>query len=216
VSQTSDPAAPIRVAIVGYGLGSAAFHAPFVWTIAGLERSAIVTRDAKRQEQVKRDYPGVKIIANVDDLWKPSTGIDVVVISTPNRTHVRLALAAIEAGLHVVVDKPLAPSAREARAVAEAAELDRRRPGVDADDDSFVALTHASGLRSHLYMSVVSAQLAPRFRLLGDTAAYTKWGLDVQEDDEAPPPVAIADAIAALEVIEAARASVEQTTVIRL
>jgi len=61
------------------------------------------------------------------------------------------------------------------------AELDVRRAGARIDDDVFVALTHASGVRSHLWMSAVAAQLGPRFRVLGDRAAYVKHGLDVQE-----------------------------------
>jgi predicted dehydrogenase len=61
------------------------------------------------------------------------------------------------------------------------AELDRRRPGVQVDDDSFLALTHANGVRSHLFMSAVAAQVGPRFRVLGSRAAYVKWGLDPQE-----------------------------------
>jgi predicted dehydrogenase len=61
------------------------------------------------------------------------------------------------------------------------AELDRRRPGVYVDDDSFVALTHANGVRSHLFMSSLVAQPGPRFRLLGSRAAYVKWGMDPQE-----------------------------------
>ncbi len=44
-----------------------------------------------------------------------------MVIATPNRSHVPLALAALEAGLHVVVDKPVAPTAAEARRLAAAA-----------------------------------------------------------------------------------------------
>jgi scyllo-inositol 2-dehydrogenase (NADP+) len=61
------------------------------------------------------------------------------------------------------------------------AELERRRTGVVVDDDSFVALTHASGVRSHLWMSSVTAEAAPRMRVVGSRAAYTKYGLDVQE-----------------------------------
>ena len=63
------------------------------------------------------------------------------------------------------------------------AELDRRRPGVEVDDDAFVALTHVSGVRSHLWMSVLASQLGPRFRLLGTAGSYVKFGLDMQEDD---------------------------------
>jgi predicted dehydrogenase len=61
------------------------------------------------------------------------------------------------------------------------AELDRRRPGSAVDDDVFLALHHASGARSHLWMSRVAAQRGPRFRVLGATAAFTKHGLDGQE-----------------------------------
>jgi predicted dehydrogenase len=63
------------------------------------------------------------------------------------------------------------------------AELDRRRTGAKVDDDSFVALRHASGVRSHLWMTALEAQAGPRFRVLGDRAAYVKFGLDVQEDE---------------------------------
>jgi predicted dehydrogenase len=119
----SSPSAPrlLRVGVIGYGLGGAAFHAPFIAITPGLQLSAIVTRDADRQRTAARNYPGAQIIDDVSQLWDGSLGLDLVAISTPNRTHVSLALAAIAAGLHVVVDKPLAPSASEARAVAEAA-----------------------------------------------------------------------------------------------
>ena len=62
------------------------------------------------------------------------------------------------------------------------AELDQRRPQAVVDDDSVVALTHRSGVRSYLSMSVLAAQPGPRFRLLGSKAAYVKFGMDVQED----------------------------------
>ena len=61
------------------------------------------------------------------------------------------------------------------------AELDRRHPAAAVDDDSFVALAHRSGVRSHLVMSVMAAQPGPRIRMLGSKAAYVKFGLDVQE-----------------------------------
>ncbi|MFG1796007.1 Gfo/Idh/MocA family oxidoreductase [Nocardia sp. NPDC049149] len=60
-------------------------------------------------------------------------------------------------------------------------ELDRRRADIKTDDDAFVALTHASGVRSHLWMSAVAPQLGPRFRVLGSQAGYTVYGLDPQE-----------------------------------
>src|SRR5581483_1091787 len=62
------------------------------------------------------------------------------------------------------------------------AELDRRRAGSQVEDDVFLALTHASGVRSHLWMSALAAHTGRRFRVLGNRAAYVKCGMDVQED----------------------------------
>ncbi|GFM97344.1 hypothetical protein Sfulv_21550 [Streptomyces fulvorobeus] len=66
-------------------------------------------------------------------------------------------------------------------AVQVYAESDVRRPGASADDDTFIAITHANGVRSHLYVSATTAQLGPRFRVLGSAAGYVKYGLDPQE-----------------------------------
>jgi predicted dehydrogenase len=61
------------------------------------------------------------------------------------------------------------------------AEVHCRRPGARVDDDAFVALSHASGACSHLWMSLASAEPAGRFRVLGSRAAYLKSGSDPQE-----------------------------------
>jgi predicted dehydrogenase len=62
------------------------------------------------------------------------------------------------------------------------AEVDRRRVGVEGDDDVFIALEHPGGVRSHLWASSLAAQVGPRLRVLGDRGAYVKHGLDVQEE----------------------------------
>jgi len=307
----------------------------------------VVTSNQERARQAHEAHPGVVVVDSAERLWERAGELDLVVVASPNRTHVPLALEALEAGLAVVVDKPLAatsaaarrlvdearsrglllsvfqnrrwdgdfltlrrllaeralgtvyrfesrferwrpapkPGWRESGDPAEAggvlfdlgshlidqalvlfgpvvqvyAEVDRRRPGVKVDDDAFVALTHASGVRSHLWTSLVAAEDAGRMRVLGSHAAYVKHGLDVQEaalrggarpgssawgreppghwgrlgaGDEwvpvptergdypafyagiatalrtgAPPPVDPADAVAVLEIIEAARRS---------
>lgn len=61
------------------------------------------------------------------------------------------------------------------------AEIARRRVDTAADDDVFLALQHRSGVTSHLWMNAVAPQFGPRFRVLGSTAGYMSWGLDVQE-----------------------------------
>jgi predicted dehydrogenase len=62
------------------------------------------------------------------------------------------------------------------------AEVDRRRAGAEVDDDTFIALTHPGGERSHLWCSVTARLLGPRLRVLGLEGAYQKHGLDPQED----------------------------------
>ena len=77
-----------------------------------------MTSNPERQDRARERYPDAAIRGNIDELW---TDHDLVVIGTPNRFHVPIALLALEAGLHVVIDKPMAPAAAEGqRAVAEA------------------------------------------------------------------------------------------------
>ncbi|MFJ2778942.1 MULTISPECIES: Gfo/Idh/MocA family oxidoreductase [unclassified Kitasatospora] len=61
------------------------------------------------------------------------------------------------------------------------AEIDVRRDGAVVDDDAFLALTHASGTRSHLWTSAITPLVGPRLRVLGDAAGYVKSGMDPQE-----------------------------------
>jgi scyllo-inositol 2-dehydrogenase (NADP+) len=61
------------------------------------------------------------------------------------------------------------------------AELDMRRPGAANDDDAFLALTHANGVRTRLWMSAVSPANRPRFRAVGSRAVFQSEGLDPQE-----------------------------------
>jgi predicted dehydrogenase len=268
----------IRTALIGFGLAGQAFHAPLIAAEPRLRLAAIVTSNAERQALARERYPAARIMARADEVFAAAGEFDLVVVATANRTHLPLAHAALEAGLAVVVDKPLAGRARDAadlvaaaerkgalltvfhnrrwdndfltlrrlldegalgavhrfesrferwrpdvgagwRESAEAedvggvlydlgshlvdqalvlfgpaalvyAERSARRPGALVDDDVFIALTHASGVRSHLWMSLCCAAQGPRLRVLGGEAAYVKYGLDPQEralrDGEAP------------------------------
>jgi scyllo-inositol 2-dehydrogenase (NADP+) len=250
----------LRVGLIGYGIAGAVFHAPLIAATPGLTLRSVVT---SRRSGLPS---GVRAVDRADQLWEDH---DLIVVASPNRTHVALATAAIEAGIAVVVDKPFAPTVAEARALTELASsrevplsvfqnrrwdgdfrtvkqlvadgslgrvvrfeshFDRWRPtpkegwrelpgrseaggvlfdlgahlidqalqlfgpvrsvyaevrklraDVQVDDDFFVALTHDSGVVSHLASSTLAAQPSPRFRVLGTSGAYTKHGLDVQE-----------------------------------
>ncbi|HEX8109276.1 MAG TPA: Gfo/Idh/MocA family oxidoreductase, partial [Kofleriaceae bacterium] len=263
------PERRFRVGLLGYGLAGRVFHAPLIAACPDLVLASVVTRDPERRAALRAVHPEAEALDAPEQLWERAGSLDLVVVATPNRSHVPLARAALQAGLPVVVDKPLAPSVAEARALIEAAraagrwltvfqnrrwdgdfltvrkliadgalgtvhrfesrferwnpvlrpgwresrnpadaggllfdlgahlidqaiqlfgpvrtvygELDSRREDAVIDDDAFVALTHASGVRSHLWMSKVAAQRAPRFRVLGDRATFVKYGLDGQE-----------------------------------
>jgi predicted dehydrogenase len=112
----------LRVGILGYGIGGRLFHAPLADATPGLTVATIVTGNPERAERAHTDYPQANVVADADALFAQADELDLVVVSTPNRTHVPLALRAIEAGLPVVVDKPFAPTAAEAEKVVQAAK----------------------------------------------------------------------------------------------
>jgi scyllo-inositol 2-dehydrogenase (NADP+) len=111
----------IRTGVIGYGLGGLAFHAPLVDAVPELELAAIAT---SRADAVHERYPNVAVTTPEALLADPE--IALVVVSTPNDTHAPLARAALEAGKHVVVDKPFATKV--------------------ADGEALVALAKAKGL----------------------------------------------------------------------
>jgi predicted dehydrogenase len=103
----------LRVAIVGYGLSGRFFHAPLIAATEGLEVASVVTSSSLRQAQVVADHPRAKAVADVRELWK-GLAPELVVVATPNSSHVAIASAAIEREVPVVVDKPLAVTAAAA------------------------------------------------------------------------------------------------------
>jgi scyllo-inositol 2-dehydrogenase (NADP+) len=104
----------LRVGIIGYGLAGAVFHAPLVASTPGMGVAAIVTSNPERQARARRDYPAATIYATADAMLADPSQLDLVVVATANRVHVPLGIAALEAGLPVVIDKPVAPSSSEA------------------------------------------------------------------------------------------------------
>jgi len=260
---------PIRVGLIGFGLGGACFHAPLIAATQGMTLTSVITANPERQAQARANYPKARVASDPDWLWRHAADHDLVVISTPNRSHVPLALAALEANLPVVIDKPFAATSVDAKRVLSAAEArnllvsayhirrwdsecltlqdliargalgqvlrfesrlerwrpelkggwkergapeeaggllydigshlidqalhlfgpvrevyaerDLRRAGALTDDDVFVALTHASGVRAHLWASLLAAMPGPRMRVMGDRGAFVKLQGDMQE-----------------------------------
>jgi len=261
--------ADLRVALIGYGLGGRHFHAPMIMAAPGMRLTFVVSANAERAAEARAGIPGVTVVNDAEELWRRAGDIDLVVISTPNRTHVPLAMAAIGAKVPVVVDKPLAATSDNGMRVVAAARkagvfltvyqnrrydgdfrtvqallargtlgrvhrfesrFERWRPApkpgwressdpedaggllydlgshlidqalvlfgpatsvyaevrtlrqnVAVDDDVFLALSHANGVQSHIWTSMLAAEQGARLRVLGDRAMYTKWGMDPQE-----------------------------------
>jgi predicted dehydrogenase len=112
----------VRAAIVGYGLAGRFFHAPLIAATDGLEITSVVTANATRAEQVVADHPGAQVVSSVDDLWMATTPPDVLIVASANNSHVAIAQEAIEHGVAVVVDKPLALTSAEGEQLVRAAE----------------------------------------------------------------------------------------------
>jgi scyllo-inositol 2-dehydrogenase (NADP+) len=92
-----------RVGLLGFGNAGRFFHAPLIQVIPGLELIAVVTTRAA----VKQLYPDIEVLDSVEALLaKPD--VDLVVVATPHQQHVPHTHMALEAGKHVVVEKPLA------------------------------------------------------------------------------------------------------------
>jgi predicted dehydrogenase len=102
----------VRVGLAGFGLAGEVFHAPLVNSVDGLELTKVMTRNPERVEKARAQYPDAQVVGSADELIDD---IDVLVVATPNRTHVEMGLAGLERDLFVVMDKPLAPSVEEAR-----------------------------------------------------------------------------------------------------
>jgi predicted dehydrogenase len=113
-----DRSMSLQVALIGYGLGGAVFHAPLIDSKPDLELAAVVTTKAERQASVRDRYPGATVLDKAERVWEDAAAYDLVVVTTPNRHHVPLAKAALTAGLPVVVDKPIAATAADARTLA--------------------------------------------------------------------------------------------------
>jgi scyllo-inositol 2-dehydrogenase (NADP+) len=112
----------IDVGVVGFGLGGRAFHAPIIHAVPGLRLAAIVERSGNSAHEI---YPDVKIVRDLEGLLAIKS-ISLIAIATPNETHFPFAKRCLEAGRHVVVDKPFTNTLAEARELVELARKQNR------------------------------------------------------------------------------------------
>ena len=111
----------IKVGVVGFGLAGKVFHAPFIRMVEGFELTAIMRRSGEADAR----YPGVQFVRTLNELLA-IPDLQLVVVATPNDTHVPIATQALEAGKHVVIDKPFAPTLAEAKQLVALAKKQQR------------------------------------------------------------------------------------------
>lgn len=128
--------------LIGYGFAGSVFHAPLIRSVPGLRLAKVVTA---RREQIAKDIPGVAVVAAVEDLFS-DPAIDLVVIASPSAEHYDHARAALLAGKHVVVDKPLVTTSRDSSELIDLAATRRRVLSVFQNrrwDNDFLTVLHA-------------------------------------------------------------------------
>src|SRR5262245_42573805 len=109
----------VPVGVIGYGYWGPNLARNIADT-DGLELAAVADARPDRQAAAKKRHPGIALFETGEALIADDR-VAAVVVATPLHTHVALARAAMERGKHVLVEKPLAPSRRDAEALAEIA-----------------------------------------------------------------------------------------------
>lgn len=109
----------LRVGIAGYGLAGRYFHAPLLKG-CGFEVVAIQTSNEERKQHALSDFPDTTVVATIEELV--SKDLDLVVVASANLVHAEHAIAAINAGIPVVVDKPMGRTFAETQLIVDAAK----------------------------------------------------------------------------------------------
>ena len=101
--------APISTALIGFGLSGRFFHAPFLKTNPGFRVTAVMQRHGQDAQHM---FPQAQLFRDIDMLLQHGNA-ELIIITTPNDTHAELALKALKARKHVVIEKPVTLKASE-------------------------------------------------------------------------------------------------------
>ncbi len=113
----------VRCGIIGYGgaFNMGQHHINSIQLNPGMRVTAVCDLDPARTQQAKADFPTVETYNDVETMLAQAP-IDLVTIITPHNTHAPLAIQALNAGKHVITEKPMCLSIAEADAMIAAAE----------------------------------------------------------------------------------------------
>lgn len=112
----------LKVALCSYGMSGKVFHAPLITAEPGVQLHSILQRNS---ESALNDYPQVSIVKSFDDILQ-NPDIDVVVVNTPNEFHYSMAKAALEAGKHLVLEKPFVINLQEGKELIALADQQQK------------------------------------------------------------------------------------------
>jgi predicted dehydrogenase len=102
-----------KVGLIGFSVGGHVFHAPFIADNPDLELYKVTARKPEQQQMLAERYPKAIAVLSADDVIA-DPAVDIVVVATSNDVHFSLTKAALEAGKHVVVEKPFTNTSAEA------------------------------------------------------------------------------------------------------
>ncbi|MDU0372510.1 Gfo/Idh/MocA family oxidoreductase [Hymenobacter endophyticus] len=114
--------APVQTGLLAFGMSGRIFHAPFLAAHAGFQLRAVVERSRKQAQQ---HYPTLISYDSVTELLADAE-LELVIINTPNDTHFALAKQALQAGKHVLIEKPVATTVTELNELLELAAAQNR------------------------------------------------------------------------------------------
>ncbi len=112
----------MKTGVVGYGVAAQYMHLPFIVTNPKFQLQTILQR---KGDEAKEKYPSVKIVRNLDEMLAEES-LELVVITTPNDSHFDYAWRALEAGKHVVLEKPFTITSEDAKKLIAQAEKKNR------------------------------------------------------------------------------------------
>jgi len=113
---------PVNTALLSYGMSGEVFHGPLLRHNHTFHVSAIVQRS---KGHAARDFPEATIYTRVDDVFADAA-VELVIVNTPNHTHFEFVSRALNAGKHVVVEKPFTVTSAEADALIALAKEKQR------------------------------------------------------------------------------------------
>jgi len=112
----------INAGIIGYGLSGRYFFAPFLTAHPNFSIKAFVT---SQTAEIEKNYPNTTVYSSVDDLIKDDS-IDLVVVATPPSTHFDFASKALQAGKHVIIEKPFTITSGEAEELIKLSKIHKK------------------------------------------------------------------------------------------